>query len=137
MAFYGASIGEVSIQTEARRAYTKALENRRTDISQRPRQKLHEKQSSNLEEVVCGTIMVSYFELILKTTSLARIQHLHAAAAFLETIGPEGCRYGLYIHQLFRTVRSERYAFYARKKRISYLVAGICIGNSPNKAYPC
>jgi hypothetical protein len=120
MAFYGALIGEVSIQTGARRAYTKALENRRTDISQRSRQKLHEKQSSNIEEVVCATIMMSYFEIILKTTPLAWTQHLDAAAALLETIGPEGCRYGLYIHQLFRTVRLGKVCVLCQKE--TYLI---------------
>jgi hypothetical protein len=105
MAFYGLLVGEVSIQTEARRTYARALETRRTDIRRDTMQKhQHAGYNSTSEEAICTTVMMCYFELIIKTTPTAWLQHLDAAAAMLETIGPEACQFG-FLHQLFRTVR--------------------------------
>jgi len=98
MAFYGRLNASISIQTEARRTYTKALETRRKDICR------NTDASRTPEEALCSTVLMCYFELVVKTTPLAWMQHLNAAAAMLEAIGPEACQKGL-MHQLFRTVR--------------------------------
>ncbi|TVY92705.1 hypothetical protein LAWI1_G002875, partial [Lachnellula willkommii] len=98
MAFYGRLNASISIQTEARRTYTKALETRRVDICR------NTDASRTPEEALCSTVLMCYFELVVKTTPLAWMQHLDAAAAILEAIGPRGCQEGL-MHQLFRTVR--------------------------------
>jgi len=102
MAFYGLLNGEIAIQTESRRSYTKALETRRKDLCRNVNVQQYASQSS--EEALCATIMMCYFEIVNKTTPLAWMQHLDAAAAMLEMIGPEGCQSG-FTHQLFRTVR--------------------------------
>lgn len=98
MAFYGRLNASISIQTEARRTYTKALETRRQDICR------NTDAGRTPEEALCSTVLMGYFELVVKTTPLAWMQHLDAAAAILEAMGPEGCQKGL-MHQLFRTVR--------------------------------
>jgi hypothetical protein len=98
MAFYGLLNGEVSIQTEARKSYTTALETRRKDLFR----DTNAIQAS--KEALCATVMMRYFEIVSKTTPLAWMQHLNAAAAMLEEIGPGGCQVG-FAHQLFRTVR--------------------------------
>ncbi|TVY35626.1 hypothetical protein LOCC1_G007129 [Lachnellula occidentalis] len=98
MAFYGRLNASVSIQTEARRTYTKALETRRKDICR------NTDANRTPEEALCSTVLMCYFELVVKTTPLAWMQHLDAAVAILEAVGPEACQKGL-MHQLFRTVR--------------------------------
>ena len=103
MIFYGFISGSKDFQTEARRSYIKALEIRRADLSRELLQP-HGDPNRTSGEAICVTIMLSYFELVVKTTQLAWMQHMDAAATLLEIQGPEECR-RYFIHQLFRTVR--------------------------------
>ncbi|RDW67589.1 hypothetical protein BP6252_08985 [Coleophoma cylindrospora] len=103
MAFYGVLNGQVSIQTEARRTYVRALESRRADLGQGTLQTQMGRIPVS-EEDICLTLVLSYYELVLKTSPAAWVHHLHAAAAMIEAKGPEECQSG-FMHQLFRTVR--------------------------------
>ncbi|RDW74172.1 hypothetical protein BP5796_07614 [Coleophoma crateriformis] len=103
MAFYGLLNGQVSIQTEARRTYVRALESRRADLCQGTLQ-VHMGRIMASEEAICLTLMLSYYELVCQTSPVAWIHHLRAAAAMIEAKGPKECQSG-FMHQLFRTVR--------------------------------
>jgi hypothetical protein len=116
MVFYATLNGDVSIQTEAVRSYTKALETQRVDISG-GRFQQRASQTLTSEEAICSTMMMCYLEMIMKTTPVAWMQHLDAAAAMIEAEDMEACQFG-FMHQLFRTVRLGIVSFLQRSKAI-------------------
>jgi hypothetical protein len=94
MAFYGLLNNSLFIQTEARHTYAKALQCCRKELM----------SGGGEEGALCATVMMCYFELVVKTTPAAWMTHLDAAVRILELIGAENCQEG-FVHQLFRTVR--------------------------------
>lgn len=96
MFFYGAFTKDVSIQTEARRWYSRALQSLQRLLARRI--------SSYSGEDACAVVMLTHFESLAGTSKDAWFQHIQAAAAMLETRGPRGCVDG-FSHRLFRHLR--------------------------------
>lgn len=96
MFFYGALTKDISIQTEACRWYSRALQSLQRLLAQRT--------SSYSGEEACAAVMLTHFESLAGTSKDARFQHIQAAAAMLETSGPRGCLDG-FSHRLFRHLR--------------------------------
>lgn len=101
MAFYGTKVSDVSLQTEASRWYVRGLELQRKEL-----EKLSSSQSTNQLDATAllAPLMFSIFETIIVTERKGWAQHLHAAARFLELLGPHGCKDGI-ANSLFRSVR--------------------------------
>lgn len=96
MFFYGALAKDISIQTEACKWYSRALQSLQRLLSQR--------SSLYSGEEACAVVMLTHFENLAGTSNDAWFQHVQAAATMLEMSGPEGCRDG-FSHQLFRHLR--------------------------------
>lgn len=96
MFFYGSLIGDVSIQTEALKWYSKSLQGLQGLLSQ--------KSSSFTGDMICAVVRLIYFENLAGTSTEAWFQHVRAPAMMLETGGAESCREG-FLHQLFRHLR--------------------------------
>ena len=56
------------------------------------------------EEAICATILMCYFEIVMRSVPEAWIQHIDAAAVLISIRPPETCQTGL-AHQLFISVR--------------------------------
>lgn len=101
MLHYGVLSKDISVQTEARRWYSRGLNSQR---------RLLESGSSKTNAIMPGaeeilsSVMLTLFELVVATTPLGWIQHILAAARMLIMRGPENCQSGL-VHMLFRTMR--------------------------------
>jgi hypothetical protein len=57
-------------------------------------------------EMVSSNLMLAFFEATQGTTHDAYRAHIHAAATFLESMGPKCCKDGV-LNQLFFAVRSQ------------------------------
>lgn len=96
MLFYGALTRDMSIQTEACKWYSKALQSLQHLLSQQA--------SSYSGEESCAVVMLTHFESMAGTSKEAWFQHVQAAATMLAMGGPQGCCDG-FSHQLFRHLR--------------------------------
>ena len=106
LAHYGRSMGDVSMQLEARRWYERGLESQRSENEQT---ELHLAHGDDLEEKISGTlisapIMLCLFESVMSTDLFSWTHHMRAAGKMLELRGPRKCQAGS-IHYLFRSVR--------------------------------
>jgi hypothetical protein len=96
MFFYGSLTGDVSIQTESRKWYSKSLQDLQGLLSQ--------KSSSFTGDIICAVVMLAHFETLAGTSTEAWFQHVRGAAKMLENGGAESCREG-FLHQIFRHLR--------------------------------
>ena len=106
MAHYGKVSGDVSIQMDSMRWYSRGLEGQRLENTETQRQ-LEEGNSVDgvyNETVICTPIMFILFETVMGTTTSAWAQHLKAASIMLEMIGPWKCQRGI-LHHIFKSVR--------------------------------
>jgi hypothetical protein len=101
MALYGKLTRDKQVEVEASKWYAKGLEVQRTKLCLAS-------QKGNYKPCVHGTIgaavLFSYFESIICTMPMGRLQHYAAAAEMLEVAGPENCQSGL-MHMFFRSTR--------------------------------
>jgi hypothetical protein len=102
MLLYGAHAHDVSIQTEARKWYARALRDLRSLLLRRAC--TGNSAVSFDEDTICATVTLSHFETVAGTSVTAWVQHVGGASMMLETRGPEVCRFG-FMHQLFRHIR--------------------------------
>lgn len=103
MVFYGILTGNISIQTNARGWYARAVRSLRSLL----RNKVPEGIATTVlptDDLLCAPIMLAQFEVIASTSPVAWTQHIEAAVAMLANRGPKNCSIGLG-HQMFLTVR--------------------------------
>lgn len=105
MVFYGRSISNLDVQVEALTWYHRAL---------RAQQRTLAATSTSVsgagfgdtrsEQVICATLIMSYFELVVKSSEDAWMQHMDAASALLSHHDADLCNTS-YPYQLFRSAR--------------------------------
>lgn len=102
MLLYGAYVRDVSIQTEARRWYARALRDLRSLLLRSAG--TGDSAVEFNEDDICATVMLSHFESAAGTSVGAWVQHVEGASMMLEIRGPERCRFG-FMHEIFRHLR--------------------------------
>ncbi|KIM97219.1 hypothetical protein OIDMADRAFT_168978 [Oidiodendron maius Zn] len=102
MLLYGAYARDVSIQTEARRWYARALRDLRSLLLRGAC--AGDSAVAFNEDDICATVMLSHFESVAGTSVGAWVQHVEGASMMLEIRGPERCRFG-FMHEIFRHLR--------------------------------
>lgn len=101
MLHYGVMTKNQSIQTEAYRWYSKALESQRMFLRIDP---LPPGQTMPAAEEALTAVILGMFELVSSTTPTGWINHFMGAASILQMRKPENCQTGL-AHLVFRAMR--------------------------------
>ena len=111
MLFYGILTCNIPIQTEANRFYARALRSLRAWLQNGNGTPSNGGYSTNVSAalisnsmIVCAPVMMCHFEMMASSSPDGWMNHIEAAAAMLERLGPENCRLGLE-HEMFLTVR--------------------------------
>jgi hypothetical protein len=71
-------------------------------------------------EEICMPIMLSFFEVICRTSPKTYFQHIVGAAKLLDIRGPEACKSGIF-HQLFQTVRVQMVPLTGKRYATAYI----------------
>ena len=121
MAHYGKISGDVTIQLDSMRWYSRGLQSQRVDsINTQNKLALGGKPDEIFNETVISTpMMLMFFETVMGTTPLAWGQHLHVASLMLQVVGPWKCREGI-LHHIFKVVRIGAVRGFSCKKPCLY-----------------
>ena len=104
MLLYGTRARDVSIQTEARRWYARALRRLRCGLLPSTTGTKDSALGPFNGDGICAAVMLSHFETVAGTSLGAWAKHVDGASAMLESLGPELCCAG-FTHRLFRHLR--------------------------------
>jgi hypothetical protein len=103
MAFYGNLTKNATLQVEASRWYSKAIQLEMSRLSGKASGRKKTAKSVN-PETLLTPMTLALFESALCTSPMGWAHHLNAAAKQLEVLGPEKCQTGA-MHGIFRSVR--------------------------------
>ena len=106
MAHYGKISGDVSIQLDSMRWYSRGLETQRLENIGTLRKIAMGGEACDIfnETTISTPMMLSFFETVMGTTPSGWAQHLGIASLMLQIIGPWKCREGI-LHHIFKVAR--------------------------------
>jgi hypothetical protein len=104
LAYYATHVDRPDALVKSHDLYITALGKQRSLVGQALNGRWS--QESLAQELVSSNLMLAYFETMHSTSLDAYGLHIHAAAKFLQHIGPKCCETGL-LNQLFFAVRAQ------------------------------